>query len=478
MQKNILRKILILGVIILFFSVIVQPVFANNITLGNVKQRLENKNSININPVFPRSGSFNKVFGGNKDDVGNCVQQTTDGGYIITGDTYSYGAGSNDVWLIKTDFDGNKIWDKTFGGTNIDWSNCVQQSTDGGYIITGSTWSFGAGECDVWLIKTDSDGNEIWNRTFGGKDYEIGYSVQQTTDGGYIITGGIGDYYYSDVWLIKTDSDGNEIWNRTFGGKDVDYGISVQQTTDGGYIITGDTYSYGAGSNDVWLIKTDSDSNEIWNRTFGGPNSDLGISVQQTIDEGYIITGYTELYSIPGWGDVWLIKTDSNGNKMWDKTYGIIHVSFGNSVKQTTDGGYIIAGFVWTFGIGYTDVWLIKTNSNGNMVWNKKLGGANSELGWCVQQTTDNGYILTGYTWSYGAGEGDVWLVKTDKDGNIAWDLSLDNICKNVCKNNILLIKTNKNEILNSKAVTSNILLLRILERFPVLQKISIFLTI
>ncbi|KYK24523.1 hypothetical protein AYK24_06065 [Thermoplasmatales archaeon SG8-52-4] len=406
------KKILLAGLLVSIMLLV-----PNNSAYSNIGNQLDNKLIINTNPVFPRSGTFNKAFGGIEDEEGNCVQQTTDGGYIISGDTYSYGAGGCDVWLIKTDSDGIKMWDKTFGGTNIDWSNCVQQTTDGGYIITGTTYSFGAGGCDVWLIKTDSDGNEIWNRTFGGADYEISYSVQQTTDEGYIITGGKGDYYYSDVWLIKTDSDGNEIWNRTFGGGDVDYGISVQQTTDEGYIITGDTYSYGAGSDDVWLIKTDNSGNQEWNRTFGGTNSDLGISVQQTTDEGYIITGYTELYSIPGCGDVWLIKTDSDGNKMWDKTYGIIHIGFGNSVKQTTDGGYIIVGFVWTFGIGYSDVWLIKTDSNGEKSWDRKLGGTSEDMGFYVQQTSDGGFIITGYTWSYGAGQSDVLLIKTDKYG-------------------------------------------------------------
>jgi len=261
---------------------------------------------------------FTRIFGGSDSDIGYSVQQTTDGGYIITGGTYSYGYGNEDneinanVWLIKTGSTGNEEWNQTFGGSGVDQCHSVQQTTDGGFIITGRTSSYGT---DVWLIMTDSEGNEEWNQTFGGSDSDRGYSVQQTTDGGYIITGntssfGNGD---NDVWLIKTDSQGNEEWNQTFGAGAGDRGYLVQQTDDGGYIITGYTSSFGNGDNDIWLIKTDSQGNEEWNRTFGGGNDDRGYSVQQTTDGGYIVTGYTRSFGNGG-DDVWLIKTDSEGN--------------------------------------------------------------------------------------------------------------------------------------------------------------------
>jgi len=355
---------------------------------------------------------WNKTFGDTNDDVGESVQQTTDGGYIIAGYTASYGAGSFDVWLIKTDSSGNEIWDKTFGGISSDEGRSVQQTTDGGYIIAGWTYSYGAGGADVWLIKTDSSGNEVWNKTFGGTDTDNdrAYSVQQTTDGGYIIAGWTGSYFFFHVWLIKTDSSGNEVWNKTFSGGNGDNAYSVQQTTDGGYIIAGWGVSYDC---DVWLIKTDSSGNEIWDKTFGGTTrSDVAYSVQQTTDGGYIIAGYTASYGAGSY-DFWLIKADSSGNEVWNKTFGGGDFDGGYSVQQTTDGGYIIAGLTISYGADSADVWLIKTDSSGNEVWNKTFGGTSSnDLGYSVQQTTDGGYIIAGYTDSYGAGSDDVWLIK------------------------------------------------------------------
>ncbi|MEA1894740.1 MAG: PGF-CTERM sorting domain-containing protein [Euryarchaeota archaeon] len=366
--------------------------------------------------------AWNKTFGGANDDLGRSVQQTSDGGYIIAGETSSYGAGNShaykfDIWLIKTDSKGNEEWNRTFGGANLSEDGySVQQTSDGGYIITGATTPpYGAGSTDVWLIKTDSKGDEVWNKIFGGAELDYGYSVQQTSDGGYIITGNTESYGAGsrDVWLIKTDSKGDEEWNKTFGGAGNDDGNSVQQTLNGGYIITGGTSSYGAGKFDVWLIKTDSKGEEKWNRTFGGAKIEEGFSAQQTSDGGYIIAANIESDD-PCFMGAWLIKTDSKGNEEWKKTFGGAEIASyqGLSVQQTSDGGYIITGGTSSYGASSWDVWLIKTDSKGNEEWKKTLGSAEEDICFSVQQTSDGGYIITGWTSSYGAGKFDVWLIK------------------------------------------------------------------
>ena len=361
------------------------------------------------------------TYGGSYGDRSSTVQQTTDGGYIISGTTNSFGNGDWNVYLIKTDGSGNELWNKTFGGTSLDFGLYVQQTTDGGYIVTGLTNSstcFGNG--DVLLIKTDVNGDLLWTKTF---EANIGNSVKQTTDGGYIICGST-DYVGnggSDVYLIKTNINGDSLWTKTFGGTGGDSGTSVQQTTDGGYIITGFTDYDNCGSySNVYLIKTDANGNSLWTKTFGGTGGDSGTSVKQTSDGGYIITGSTESFGNGnGYPDIYLIKTDVSGNELWYKTFGGTGGDYGGCVQQTTDGGYIISGITNLIDLEGSDLYLIKTDGNGDTLWTKSYGGTGLEFGGFVQQTSDGGYVICGYTNSFGNGDSDVYLIKTDGNGNV-----------------------------------------------------------
>jgi hypothetical protein len=372
--------------------------------------------------VSAQSG-FQTTFGGTYFELGYSVQQTSDGGYIIIGEWYEiFGAGTADVYLIKTDGSGDTLWTKTFGGTAYDAGSSVQQTSDGGYIIAGFTNSFGAGNADVFLIKTDGNGDTLWTKTFGGTGYEYARSVQQTSDGGYIIAGwtqnqnfGLGT---ADVYLIKTDGSGDTLWTRTFWGASVEVGSSVQQTSDGGYIIAGFTNSFGAGGYDVYLIKTDGSGDTLWTKNFGGTLDDLGNSVQQTSDGGYIIAGRTQSFGAGG-TDVYLIKTDGNGDTLWTKTFGGTDYDQGYSVQQTSDGGYIIVGNTRSSFAGGYDVYLIKTDGSGNTLWTKTFGGTFDDEGYSVQQTSDDGYIIVGTTESFAGGSSDVYLIKTGANGDI-----------------------------------------------------------
>jgi len=285
----------------------------------------------------------------------------------VVGSTASFGAGSSDIFLIKTDANGNIQWAKTYGGTGDDVAFSVQQTSDGGYIVAGGTSSFGAGSWDIFLIKTDANGNIQWAKTYGGTDWDLATSVQQTSDGGYIVASEIRSFGAGswDIFLMKTDANGNIQWAKTYGGTDVDAALSVQQTSDGGYILAGLTWSFGAGERDIFLINTDANGNIIWAKTYGGTGWDWASYVQQTSDGGYIVASFTLSFSTSN--DFFLIKTDANGNIIWAKTYRRTGWDEVYSVQQTSDGGYILAGLTYFFGAGSEDIFLIKTDANGNI---------------------------------------------------------------------------------------------------------------
>ncbi|MDY6966358.1 MAG: PGF-CTERM sorting domain-containing protein [Halobacteriota archaeon] len=394
MRENVLKSS-VFGAVLIVLTVVI---LASSISISSAKAE---------EPVM----AWNRTFGGAGDDFAKSVQQTSDGGFIVAGDTFSYQDGASDIFLVKTDSRGEKEWDRAFGGTGWDYSYSIQLASDGGYIVAGGTNSYGASD-DLWLVKLNSSGEEEWNRTFGGDGDDYAYSLQQTSDGGFIVAGltesfGSGGY---DFWLVKTNSSGVNEWNRTFGGNGDDFASSVQETSDGGYIVAGGSNSY-SGSNDFWLVKTNSSGVNEWNRTFGGNGDDFASSVQETSDGGFIVAGVTDSFG-SGSLDFWLVKTDSSGDKEWDRTFGGYSIDHASSVKQTTDGGYIVAGYTMSFGVRSYEAWLVKTNSSGEKEWDRTFGYFSNDRASSVQETSDEGYIVAGHTTSFGAGDSDVWLMK------------------------------------------------------------------
>lgn len=354
---------------------------------------------------------WTKTFGGSGGDMGGCVQQTNDGGYIIVGSTYSYGTDGADVWLIKTDASGDTTWTKTINGGNDDYGNSAQQTTDGGFIITGSTYPSVNVNPDVWLIKSDQSGDTVWTKTFDGNGADFGWSVLQTTDGGYIITGQTGNIGQGtgDIWLIKTNASGDSMWTKTYGGINEDEGRSVQQTSDGGYIITGYKNGMWWMGREVFLMKTDASGDSLWTKNYLKSNWSGGHSVIINKDGGYTLTGCFRPTQNHDNGDAFLIKTDASGDTTWIKTFGKNGWDFGLSVQQTSDEGYIIAGGIESYNDN-KDVWLIKTDASGDTLWTKTFVDTGRSYAHSVQETEDGGYIIIGTK------SDNLWLIKTEAD--------------------------------------------------------------
>ena len=358
-------------------------------------------------------------YGGTGMDLASSIQQTADGGYIVAGGTRSFGEGNYDVWVIKLDSNGAITWQKTYGGTDYDHANSIQQTEDGGYIVAGETTSFGTGERDVWVLKLGSNGAITWQKTYGGVEDDTVTSIQQTQDKGYVVAG----YTYSfgtgewDAWVMKLDTAGEITWQKTYGDANNDYAYSIRQTADGGYIVAGETKSFGAGGYDGWILKLDGDGNVTWQKTYGAVGLQEAYAIQQTQDNGYIVAGgaYT---SGTDSTDVWVMKLDSSGTITWQKTYGGVGYDYAFSIQQTQDGGYIVGGETYSFGPGNYSIWLIKLDASGAITWQKIYGAAAYQQTRSAQQTQDGGYIVAGWHQVSNASNGDAFILKLDNSGS------------------------------------------------------------
>jgi len=363
--------------------------------------------------------TWDKTFGGSDRDVALSIMQTEDGGYAISGYTRSKGKGKADAWVIKLDEWGNMVWDKTFGLSDNDVAFSIIQTEDGGYAISGYTIFKNIGEADFYIIILDEKGNKLWNKTFFESNWDCAYSIIQTKDEGYVISG----YTWSkgagkaDAWVIKLNNKGNMVWNKTFGGSENDEAHSIIQTKDGYYIIVGATQSKGAGEWDTWIIKLDEQGNMEWDKTFGGSDDDCAYSIIQTKDEGYAISGYTRSKGA-GKADAWVIKLNNKGNMVWNKTFGGYDNDIARSIIQTEDGDYVIVGETQSKGAGEWDAWIIKLDEQGNIEWDKTIGGSSWDSILSIIQTEDGDYVVAGWTMSKGAGEADAWVIKLDEKGN------------------------------------------------------------
>jgi hypothetical protein len=361
----------------------------------DVKTSIDTTMNMRSGPPFedPPNLIWCKMYGGNSSSYFDFLQQTSDNGYICVGSIYSYSKWN--VFLVKTDIDGNEIWNKTFSGIKETGGQCVRETSDGGFILCGYS-VFGTEMIDVLLIKTDENGDLIWEKKFKKEDYEESYGFGESiieVDDGYLLISSIKDMEnidYNDIWLIKTDFDGNELWNKTVGGSSGrDFGNEVIQTSEGDFLIVG-TYKHRY----VLLIKTDSNGNRLWRKTIEGGE---GYDIKECNDGGYIIAAHD---------CVCLIKIDKSGHVQWKKEYDWGGFDAALSVDFASDGGYILTGQAT---VGEPNMLILKTDKNGNREWEKTIGGASGSAGIYIIQSNDDTYVAAGVTRSFGL---NAWLVK------------------------------------------------------------------
>lgn len=363
--------------------------------------------------------AFHKAFGGNTDDYGYALQHTQDGNIIVAGRSLSYGVGQYDLYLIKMTTEGDTLWSRTYGNINYDEAFDVDTTSDGGLIVCGkNSTSDWAG--DLFLMKLNANGTMAWSKTYGSTVglADTGYGVKQTSDGGFIATGSTASFGSggSDVYVIKTNATGVVEWTRTIGGSGDDVGRDVLQTSNGDYYVGGYTDSYGSGFLDIYFIKLTSSGTVSWTKVYGGGSYDFAYTVEQTTDGGFVLGATTNSY---GEGDMeaLLVKTNVSGTLEWAKAYGRTGEDRSQVAKQTSDGGYILAGRTNSFGAGNYDSYLVKTTSDGTFSWDMAQGGGSWDQAWDVIEMADNGFTVAGLTISYGQGGRSVYVYRTDASG-------------------------------------------------------------
>jgi hypothetical protein len=356
------------------------------------------------------SVSFESTYGGPAPDRGIHIHQTRDDGYAVTGYTENTADESEDLLLVRLDPNGEVLWSRTYGGAGTDNGWSVTETEDGGFAVAGFTDSQGAGGMDVWLLRTDSEGNLLWDRTFGGEWADYGWSIHATPDGGFIIAGQTDSFeaLSTDAYLVRTDENGELLWSRFYGGPGIDRVFSVDLTEGGGYIVGGITD--GAGGRDAYLFLTDETGEPLWERAFGGENADVGHTVEQTADGGFIVYGYTESFGAQR-EDVYLVKTDIDGEVEWERVFGESGDDRILTGAQTPDGGFVLVGFTQSETAGGLDVLIILTDPEGNLVWRETLGGEFNDRGYTIIATDAGDFALVGDTRSYGEGAGDVYII-------------------------------------------------------------------
>lgn len=366
----------------------------------------------NASPNPDLTVDFELVLGDVQRDRGIDIIQTRDGGYAILGYSSSFGEGSEDLYLVRLDADGQELWSQTYGGQFLDNGWSVFETENGDFTLFGFTNSLGAGGRDYYLLRTDSAGQLLWERTYGGADDEYGWDLSTTADGGFVLAGQTESFGSGDIdgYLIKVDDAGEMEWSQTYGGPDEDRLYSVDLCADGGFILTG-TSGQSSSSRDLYLVRTDADGELVWEARIGEDRDDVGHDVRQLQDGTFAIAGYTMNYGAERY-DSMLLIVDENGEVVWRRLYGSYLEDRTISLDLTQDGGFLLGGYSQSYGNGNWDIYFLNADAQGNLIWFGVFGDLGNETGYTFIQADDGSVILTGETYSSNFGGGDLIVLK------------------------------------------------------------------
>jgi len=366
--------------------------------------------------------AWQNTFGGAGDDWAHCVRKTSDGGFIVAGETHSFGEGG-DFYLLKVDSQGDKQWERNYGGVDRENAYAVVERADGGYIIVGSTRSYGAGSEDIYVVWTDKDGFIEYYQTYGGSGSDVGSGICATSDGSYVIVGWTHSGSSSDdAYIVQIDGAGTKLWDNRFGGTCWDYGTSVAQA-GGTLIFVGETCSLGSGG-DVYFVKTDLSGQKLIEKAIGGVKREIGVYFRLTSGTQCVIPGWTQSIGAGLW-DMYFVKTDLDGNVLREKAFGGPDHDFAWAIEEAADGGYFIVGYTRSFGAGDYDIYVVRTDQDGEQMWTKTIGSSGAEYAYSTDVTTDGGFVIAGASNSESRGGFDVILVKMGGTTTIQIDIDI-----------------------------------------------------
>lgn len=371
-------------------------------------------------PFALQVSGWARSYGGSGPDDASCVDVATDQGYVVTERTASFGNPASDLWLLKLGRTGGIDWQKAYGAVKTDRALSVRRIAAGGYYVAGFSNSFGAGPYDFWVLKLGDDGSIVWQNTYGGGSHDFGQSLVPTQDGGCVVGGyttsfGAGA---NDMWVLKLAADGTVEWQKTYGGPLNDYLFAVEQTSDGGYLLVGRTESTGAGSYDAWVLKLNSDGTIVWQKTYGGGGIEYARAAHEVSFGGYVVAGYSDSFGAGGY-DFWVLRLNPDGTIAWQKTYGGTSSDQAFSVDETTDGRVVVAGHTLSFGSGLTDAWILKLNPDGTVDWQRTFGGSQEDYVTSIRQVPSGELVAAGRTQSFGSGMTDIWVLRLNPSGTL-----------------------------------------------------------